>query len=256
VDVAMRVQKAAFSKDANHIVRAKGSASWESVNDALSINRWKPELLARLADGVGYVNALGMLDQHAAGAAFTFTFAEAVPGGMRWLNVPNYAHGMGAIDYAVTFRNMLQQAAGIGKKLLSVDARWDWDTNVVTASASHGSDDDYVDLWCTTGIKKNKAVRDYTPDCSSKVNVPAEDDADLRQREWSATSMTRSEGGTVGTYSAKVPVKALALNMPTCLVRVQDSYNARVATSAPLYNRAFCETAGFMVTGAQQALVA
>jgi hypothetical protein len=264
VDVATRTETAAFMKDADHIAHARGSEGWNAHESTFSVTRWAPSVLRRLFDagaGLGFTNALGMIDQHANAAACTFTFADAA--NLRWLSVANYGHGMGSLDYAVKFRELVMLAAANASSsaLLGCDASWDWSTNQVTAQVSDPAAaaatptptaPPLVGLWCVTAIQRNKAVMEFQPPLCDKAPVPPADDSDFRQRRWSrvamatATPIVSPGSDATYTFAAAVPAAALRLNFAACYVRVQTG-DGRVATSAPLFGKRFCEKAGFVV---------
>ena len=78
--------------------------------------------------------------------------------------VANYAHGMGTLDYAAHFRELVALAAANASSsaALSCTAGWDWSTNEVSARGSDPLGETaapFVDLWCTSAIAMNKQVK-------------------------------------------------------------------------------------------------
>jgi hypothetical protein len=220
----------AYSFDAPTAVDELGTAFGRSYLEAYDSFLWDPEVL----DGVAYVMAVGTNDP-AYPIMSSLFYMESLPAERRFVMVPNYGHGMGAVDHLAALRALVDLRLN-GAAWPTVEAQWDWLTNRVTATVG-GPAPDAVDLWCTTSNGENPAVIDTLPDCS-RVPMTPEDGTDLRHAIWTRQPMTGAGGGVF-----EIDVPPSALSYPACVVRVVADGD-KVSTSVPLLSEPLCSAAG------------
>merc|ERR1712000_36532 len=101
------------------------------------------------------------------------------------LYVPNYPHGLGAIDYIAKIRTLLLEEVGRAPAL-SVSAVWDWNSGTVVAHVGGSGPGSHVILWCSRSLHfrdDNKLFETSNTTCRSSEMQPT-DNADMRQRLW------------------------------------------------------------------------
>ena len=193
--------------------------------------RWAPEVLA----GRTYVLAVGARD-HLYPIGASLTYAEALPDDTRFLLVPDYGHGWGAVDHLGAFRALIASDLA-DEPWPTLDAAWDVDADRVTATVG-GGDVASVELWCSTEQgATNPMVKDVGPDCETTPMEPT-DGPDLRHAAWTRTPMEDLGGGQ---HAADVPPSALS--HPACFVRAATA-DGNPITSPPLLSAPLCEAAG------------
>jgi hypothetical protein len=192
--------------------------------------RWAPEVLADRT----YVLAVGARD-HLYPIGASLTYADALPDDTRFLLIPDYGHGWGAVDHLAAFRAMIASDLA-DAPWPTLDAAWDVDADRVTATVD-GGEVASVDLWCSTEQgASNPMVKDIGPDCESAPMEPT-DSPDLRHAAWTRSPMEDLGGGQ---YAADVPPSALSY--PACFVRAATTSGTPI-TSPPLLSAPLCEAA-------------
>ena len=239
-----------FSNDLRYDLRSPAWARWMAV---FGVVRWAPSVLG---PAQAYVNALGVVDAInvlqcpntyvAAFANHNRSYAQ-----FHGLSIPNYAHGLGAIDYLAHLRTLVAAELGVAPALSVTGATLAFETGAVRATVAGAGASPTVSLWCSASLHARSDNKIYEtvgppPTCRKQLLAPT-DDTDLRQRLWAKTAMeavdaTGGGGGGGGTVYAGAMNSSLAF--PMCVVRVQTA-DDRVATSWPLYSRAMCDAAGF-----------